>query len=348
MLQYPKISVIIPVYNTEPYIKQCLDSVLGQTVKELEIICIDNGSTDNSYVILKEYEDMHSNITVLQHSDGHQGAARNAGLKIARGEYIGFVDSDDFIAEEMFEEMYNNACLNDIDIVICNINLFFQKNNTMLQFLPSEWFAKKVFKVSQNRIFFRNLTICNKLFKRSFLEENKIAFPEEFYHEDQVFVVKAYTLANKIVALQQPFYFYRKQRDGSVSQHKGKNTFDIFQIMKLLDDYFKEKKLHNDFGQILSEIRISRYIQLFHTVEHKYKKEFFMKSQRELLEIDVPLQPIISSRSEYKDFKLIRNNTFWVCMFIFFLRNIYGKIIYIPILGPVCNSMKNQLSKSSV
>ena len=112
----PKVSVIIPVYNVEEYLRECLDSVVNQTLKEIEIICVDDGSTDNSLEILKEYAKKDSRITVITQQNLHAGVARNAGLAVARGEYLSFLDSDDFFELNMLEETYEVAKTENSDL----------------------------------------------------------------------------------------------------------------------------------------------------------------------------------------------------------------------------------------
>ena len=115
----PKVSVIIPVYNVEKYLRECLDSVVNQTLREIEIICVDDGSTDSSLDILKEYASKDNRITVIGQQNLHAGVARNAGLAVARGEYLSFLDSDDFFELNMLAEMYNTAKKDGSDTVIC-------------------------------------------------------------------------------------------------------------------------------------------------------------------------------------------------------------------------------------
>lgn len=344
----PRVSIIVPVYNTEQYIPQCLDSLINQTLNEIEIICVDNGSTDDSLKILKEYEAKNREIKVLLHSEGRQGAARNAGMKVANGTYIGFVDSDDFVEIDMFERMFSESQLHDTDIAICNINLFFQKTNKKTLHLPEQWFEKKVFTSDDIGLFFRNLTICNKLFRRKFLEKNSIYFPEEYYHEDQVFVIKAYTRTKKIVGLKQPFYNYRKQRDGSVSQHQGRSCFDIFPIMQILERYFNGKEISNHFEQILSEIKILKTTQIIQTVEEKYRKEFFLRMHNEFIEIETLRYRSILTNSEYKEFLIIRNGFYRIFLCKKFMYKLFGKAISYPVLGHGYRVIKSIFVKKGV
>lgn len=116
----PKVSVIVPVYNVENYIRKCLDSIISQTLKDIEIILVDDGSEDNSGKICDEYAEKDSRIIVIHQKNNGLSNARNTGLNIASGEYIGFVDSDDYIKSEMYSEMYQTAEKTDADMVLCN------------------------------------------------------------------------------------------------------------------------------------------------------------------------------------------------------------------------------------
>ena len=123
-----KVSVIIPVYNTENYLRECLDSVLAQTLREIEVICVDDGSTDNSLNILKEYQNKDTRIVVLTQENRSAGAARNYGLSIAKGKYLSFLDSDDFFDKELLRKAYKNAEKNNADIVVYKFKRYNEKN----------------------------------------------------------------------------------------------------------------------------------------------------------------------------------------------------------------------------
>ena len=140
----PKVSVIVPVYNTEQYLKECVDSLLKQTLTDLEIILIDDGSPDNSAYICDEYAKLDSRVKVIHKENGGLSSARNAALDICKGEYIGFVDSDDFVEPTMFEELYNSAINYNSDISICALSTFSEKS-IIPKMLP---FEKEVYKDS--------------------------------------------------------------------------------------------------------------------------------------------------------------------------------------------------------
>jgi glycosyltransferase involved in cell wall biosynthesis len=202
----PKVSVIIPVYNAEPYLKRCLDSLVNQTLKEIEIICIDDGSTDKSLDILNEYAAKDGRFIILKRQNGGAGAARNAGLKTARGEYIGFVDSDDYIDLNFFEKLYACAAQTNADIAKGEVRI--------VDFDGKERISGPSFeKIKENGAYF-NWTFWSAIYKSKFLRDNKIDFPENIITgQDNVFLVKAVVWANKIELVEDVYYIYVKREN---------------------------------------------------------------------------------------------------------------------------------------
>ena len=178
-----KISIIIPVYNTQDYLCECLDSIINQTLKEIEIICVDDNSTDNSLKILEEYKEKDSRIIILKNEGKGAGGGRNTGLKIATGEFLSFIDSDDFFELNMFEEMYNKAKKTNSDIVVCNANKYNTNKKIFIDyknpFIPNEIKHLTTFNYKDIQEEFFNYfsnNVWNKIYKRSFIKDNKIKF----------------------------------------------------------------------------------------------------------------------------------------------------------------------------
>ena len=171
-----KISIIVAVYNVEKYLKRSLDSILNQSYKNIEVIIVNDGSTDNSRNICEKYAELYSNIKVIHKENGGLSSARNIGIENATGEYIGFVDSDDYISSNMFEEMYNRIIESDSDIAISSFN--YVKEGKIL---PEDNSGDTcIFTKSEAINGFFNLTcpfnysfMCNKLFKKELFKENK-------------------------------------------------------------------------------------------------------------------------------------------------------------------------------
>jgi len=301
----PILSVLVPVFNTEPYLRQCLDSLISQNLEGLEVVCIDNGSTDGSLAVLREYEKQFAQVQVAVHPEGRQGDARNAGIKIARGEYIGFVDSDDFCDPDMFRHLSERAITSGADIAVCNINCFYQNSGKMVAMLNgSQLDEDEGFEICEKPFLLRNLTICNKIIRSEFIKENSLRFPEGVWHEDAFFVSLALFLAKKVVCVPDPLYIYRKDRDGSVGSHAGERNLDIFKMMMNLEAELEKQPARKVVSQLLSEAKALRYLYLYRNCRGKTKGRFFEKMKTELQGIYF-FKTQILSRSEARECNLI-------------------------------------------
>ena len=250
----PLVSVIIPVYNNEMYLKQCLDSLINQTLRNIEIICVNDGSTDTSMNILKEYSLRDSRIILINQKNQGQSAARNAGINAAKGEYIGFLDSDDWTESTMFEKLYNNAKQFDSDIAMCSITMFDESTENYnshdsymtLDLFPSS-FENRVFRPQETFDFIFRICVTpwNKIYKTKFLKRNNVKFVEGLNFEDTVFCVETLLNADRLSIIKQPLVFYRKNSITSYS-HSSKHDekkLDFFKIFKLEEKIIKEKGL---------------------------------------------------------------------------------------------------------
>ena len=204
----PKVSVIVPVYNTENYIEKCLNSLVNQTLEDLEIIVVNDGSTDNSENVLDKFiENYPDKIKYYKKENGGLSDARNFGLNYAKGEYIGFVDSDDYIDISMYEKMYNLAKKEDAGIVECDFKWVYPDKNkidTGIEYKNKEDFF------TNSRVM-----VCNKIIKKEVI--NNITFPKGLRYEDVEFFYKLLPSVNKISVLKEPLYYYI-QRETSISK----------------------------------------------------------------------------------------------------------------------------------
>ena len=190
-----KVSVIVPFNNVENYISKCLTSLIYQSLEDIEIICINDASSDNSENIVSEYASKDFRIKMLSTPKmSGQGYARNMGLKIATGEYIGFVDADDWIEREMFEKMYNRATIQNTDITMCKATLYDDKTNEYIQdeyynLKPLEKYTSESFSAidTKDEILNINVVLWNKIYRREFLLSTGEMFPEGFIYEDLPF-----------------------------------------------------------------------------------------------------------------------------------------------------------------
>jgi len=259
----PKVSVIIPVYNVEKYLMECLDSVINQTLKDIEIICINDGSTDNSPSILNEYANNDNRIILLNGLKLGAGAARNLGLKHAKGEYLSFLDSDDFFELNMLEEMYNNAKINDSDIVVCNRDKFNINTGiysvTKTPSIPENLFNKKTFcyKDMPNEIFHRLQNVAwNKLFKTKFILENDIHFQEIKRTNDLFFVHSALAIAQRISWIDKIYVHYRYGQKSNLQKTNYLTPYDFTKALIELKKFLIKKNLFYELKNSYSRLAI--------------------------------------------------------------------------------------------
>ena len=233
-----KVSIIVPVYNTELYLRECLDSLLNQTIKNYEVIVIDDGSTDNSLKIIKEYHEKYPKIIKYKSiKNGGVSNARNVGISMAKGEYVGFVDSDDYIDKDMYLKLYNKATLEKSDIALCG---YYKSNGKELELCKMQGnneFGSSI-KKNPELIKYSYAFAAVHLFKKELIDKNKIIFEDYKIFEDLLFTYKSYKHANKIVKVFEPLYYYRTRNDGtSVTQGFSKNYTQIFDVMNELKEY---------------------------------------------------------------------------------------------------------------
>jgi glycosyltransferase involved in cell wall biosynthesis len=229
-MKKPRVTVVIPVYNTEKYLGRCLNSVLNQNLKEIEIICIDDGSTDNSLRILKEFKKKDKRIVLISKKNEGQAIARNIGIKKAQGEYIGFVDSDDWIDLNYFEEMYKSSIKNNAEMAMASMN-YLKTNQRYYNFSKEEVFSSIKEKVKKSEIE-RWGSVCVGLFKKAMLIKNEILFEEGVYYEDVFFVLKCVYSCNRLVTVPKTTYFYANNPTSTINTLNEKKIWDLYRSRK--------------------------------------------------------------------------------------------------------------------
>ncbi len=216
----PRVSVIVPVYRVEDRIRRCVDSIINQSLRDIEIILVDDGSPDRSGIICDEYADGDDRVNVIHKEDGGVSSARNAGLRVAKGEYIGFVDSDDYVQHNMFEVMYNIGVKEKVDVVNCGV---FFENSSGLEKGTTQFEKNKVLTHSdlmdclqhlENRL--EDVYYCwRNIYRRKVIEDIAITFDESVkYGEDTNFNLLVYSHANSFYAVDQPLYHYVENPSG--------------------------------------------------------------------------------------------------------------------------------------
>ena len=242
-----KLSIIVPVYNVEKYLPKCLESLIKQTLNDIEIICVNDGSMDNSLAILKEFASRDSRIRIIDNQ--HQGVAktRNTGIEQSTGEYIGFVDSDDYIDIDFFEKLYNSATKSNSDIAIASIlkhkNFFNIYNAKYTKEETAITIQDKIKLCEDKKHFF--FYAWNKIYHSGFIKENNIKFSEGQIYEDVMFAIKALYYSNKIISVYGTKYHYI-EHENSLTKYKdktGEKEHDLIKAYSELQEFCNSKNI---------------------------------------------------------------------------------------------------------
>jgi len=231
-----KISVIIPIYNTENYIEKCVDSVLNQTLKEIEIILIDDGSTDNSWPLIQKYN-QNTNVKIFKKENGGLSDARNYGILKASGEFLAFVDSDDFIEKNMMQKMYDLAQKHSAEIVLCNLHKV-DENGKIKQKLPQISHLPEKIELEKDFTLFGEVSsfACNKIFKKELFSDVK--FPLGLHFED-IATIPILLLKSKIIAKTDEFFYNYFERSGSITRNFNRKGLDMFKAIEMVKNEYK-------------------------------------------------------------------------------------------------------------
>lgn len=314
-----KVSVIVPVYNVEEYIERCLKSLVNQTLKDIEILVINDGSPDNSEDIILKYAKKYSNIKYLKKENGGLSDARNYGLKHAKGEYIAFVDSDDYVDKNMFKEMYNKAKKDSLDLTICSldcvdddenylmsVNCYLNKNiykedikKYMLDFYPSAW---------------------NKLYKRE-LFNNKVEFKKGVWYEDVEFIYRLIPYVNSIGFVNKELYHY-VQREGAITKTFDKRLYNYIDNWNGIIDFYKNKKLYDEYKKELEYC----YVRYLYATFVKQATNYNDKAEYNDA-VDAAIKNVRSTFPKYR-----RNSYFYRNLKGFYLvcfNKLVSKLIYV-------------------
>ena len=243
------ISVIVPIYNVEKYLSECIDTLIKQSFDNLEIILIDDGSTDNCPTICDEYQKKDKRIKVIHKKNGGLSDARNSGLKIAKGEYIIFVDSDDFVNINFVEVLYNLCVQNNSEMAICkfarvqeitDVDWEFLDNSYEKEIMTGKEFTISVYEGKSENLGF---VAWNKIYKKELFEKNKIEYPVNRYYEDTFTTFKLLYYSKKVVVTDVPLYYYRS-REGSIitSNITLKKLNDMLEADIYPVSYYDERK----------------------------------------------------------------------------------------------------------
>ena len=296
-----KVSVIVPVYNVEDYLEKCLDSLVNQTLKDIEIIVVNDGSPDNSQKIIDKYEKKYKSIKSYKKENGGLSDARNYGVKKAGGKYISFVDSDDYIAPNMLEIMYNHAINNKLDIVVCDtINVYPDKE----QYLISNYHY------SENNV--KNYLVsppmaCIRLYNKILF--NNISFKKGIYYEDLELTPKLVNQTTKIGFINEGLYYYL-QRTGSIMKQQVWND-KLLDIFKVLESNYQA--LYKKYPQEIEYMYITHLLRTatLRFLEYENSNQYINKVKDEIKEKFPNWQKNIYYKKSSKKLKIICTLAFY-------------------------------------
>ncbi len=281
-----KISVIVPVYNVENYLRECMDSIINQSFENLEIICVNDGSTDNSLKILNEYAEKDSRVKIVTQENKGVSSARNKGMELSTGEYVSFIDPDDYLEKDAFKIASSNLENGNIDILIWGYNPFPN---------PTSWYIKAsspdnaIYKNDSVNAYFNghgsSVVVWNKLYKTDMIRKKSLSFNEKLNTaEDVEFNMMAFVHASNIKFISDKLYYYRLKREGSLTssangEMRAKNNKMLFE--NVFGNWDKLNFLKGNESKLLKYfINIS-----FNTLDKIIEKQKKVKYAREFLDI---------------------------------------------------------------
>ena len=334
-----KVSVIVPVYNVEKFLVECINSLIEQTLSEIEILLIDDGSTDKSGKICDDYAKKYSNIKVYHKKNGGLSDARNYGLQFAKGEFISFIDSDDKIAPNMLELMYNTCREEKTKLGICNFTLWFPSQNKKIfvkDLSPVQIYDKPCLyynSLALNRCY-HNMA-CRKLFHKSLFK--KLQFPKGLYHEDIGAWYETMALVERISIITECLYIYRKDNTNSISKNLKNEELRKDHFLQSFDFGYKKIK------QFASEERqtelLTALLDGFLRLPYPSKRKEWKKKQIEFLKKLSPYYKFLPKDSKkifisemIKDISKVQKKCSFLLMPFKYFCNILIKIVFIPIV----------------
>lgn len=248
----PKVSVIVPFYNVEKYIEKCIKSLLNQTLDDIEIILVNDGSKDNSASIAKRYwQENTEKIVYLEKENGGLGDARNYGIPYAKGEYIAFIDSDDYVEKDMYKQMLKKAEEEHSDMVECDFWWEYSENDKKED-------IGILYEGKHEALVNARVVAWNKLIRKDIINKYDIKFPKRYRYEDVEFFYKLNPYLKKISFVKKPFIHYI-QRSNSLSNLQNERTREIFYVLDNVINYYKENNLYDEYKEELEYV-YTRYL----------------------------------------------------------------------------------------
>ena len=298
------ISIVVPVYNVEKYLKECINSLLEQDFRgQYEIICVNDGSTDSSLQVLKEYEKSNEKIVLINQKNKGLSAARNTGLKNAKGKYVMFIDSDDYLKNpKVLSLLYDEIEKNDLDFVVADFEYDYEEKVKNYRIKRSQAIKNKIM---IGRDFYdlgiktKSImsVVCNKLYKKEFLEKNNLFFYEGIFYEDMEFTPRAYYLAKRVKYVDEVIIMYR-QREGSITSNINAEKLDSYlAVAESLNQFNK-----NYNSESLNNSELYTYVKLIRQLRYIKDKNEIELIKSKLKKRRVVYKLMKSNKMKYKVF----------------------------------------------
>lgn len=283
-----KVSIIIPVYNVEKYLARCLDSCINQTFSDIEMVCVNDGSTDSSLNILEQYAKLDSRIKIIQQENGGLSSARNTGVENAKGEYILFLDSDDFISNIAIELLVANIERNGSDVVLFDYLKFYKNHKKDVRVIINHIneYKDKCFNLSDlkslkdcRKVIYQLLTFyvsawC-KFYRASFLKENGISFYEGVLYEDVPYMAEIFVKSRKFSYEPEMLLAYSCYRDNQIMSKNGEEYFDLFKVYARTFEYIENSDYAKFLKKYYSMAFIMDSLSKLDTIREDLKESFF-------------------------------------------------------------------------
>lgn len=297
-----KVSVVIPVYNVEDYLRDCLDTIVNQTLKDIEIICVNDGSPDNSLDILNEYASKDDRFTIISQENGGHAVATNVGMTYATGEYLFLMDSDDILKLNALEDTYKIAKEKELDFVLFKAINYDDEQDKYYE--AENYSMNRVARIVGDKIFtyedlgdaIFNITVTpwSKLYNREFIEKHNITFPEGLIFDDNVFFWKVLFNAKRIY-FHKEFLFTRRWYSTSSTTKGDRRFIDSIAIYNLVWDVFKEFDLFEKHKKKLYNQKVFLANMRFNKIKDEFKEEYFVAMKEDFMKI-------LADKELYEDF----------------------------------------------
>lgn len=275
----PYVSIIMPIYNASKFLKESLGGLVKQTLENIEIVCVNDGSTDDSLEIIKKYAMDDSRIKIINKANSGYGHSMNQGLKVASGEYIGILEPDDFTDKNTYEVLYNMAKNQNADVVKANYYEYSNQKDHYFEVLSGLKYGEITSAKENEKIIFMRPCIWSAIYRKDMLDDNNICFNETpgASYQDTAFAFKVWTCASRVLFVKEAFLHYRTDNENSSVKSAGKifSICDEFQSMQafLNQDIYKKNK----YSKILQVLKLDSYTWNLNRIAPEYQKVFKMQ-----------------------------------------------------------------------